>query len=290
VEEPQSAHRYGVTVSDDLSLGRTVRAQRHRQRWRQSDLAEAAGVGRGVIVAIETGCLGRVRVDDLRAVGAALDLRVPLEWRAQRRRLFELGDTGHAALVEAVVRLLMAAGWEARVESLSAAGAIDVLAFEPRRQMLLVVEVKTRVVDIQRTLRDLGLRRAAARVAGLQFGWHAAGVSALLVIGATSAQRRLVASHRSIFRAAFPVQGWDARRWLRAPGAAAALLMFVPSVHGRSTIHTSSVRVRLDRAELAGRAVPSGARERELSCPQCRRPPMSRRAATELGSGAHRSG
>jgi transcriptional regulator with XRE-family HTH domain len=239
-----------------------VRLARHRKRMRQADLAAAAGVSRRIVVEIEHGRLDGVRFGEVIAVGNAVELRLIADWRAAREDLHHLTDTGHAAIVESVVRMQRADGWECHVEVIGGTGSIDVLAFHRGERMLLVVEVKTRLVDIQRTLRELGYRATSARSAAADLGWQPRWVSTLLVIGATSAQRRLVARHAALFATAFPIQGWAARRWLREPSSATAALLFVPYVHGQHRIHADAVRVRLDRAEVADRAAAGRRRER----------------------------
>ena len=190
--------------------------------------------------------------------------------------LHALTDTGHAALVETVVRYLTVAAWLTRVEAISASGAIDVLAFHPEHRMLLVVEVKSHIVDIQRTLREIGYRRAAWRRAATEQGWDARAVSTLLVIRETSAQRRLVARHRGIFDSAMPLHGAEARAWLAQPTVPAGLLLFMSIVHGQNVIHADSVRVRYRRTESRQAALDPSVAKRE-------RGPASTRPACDSG-------
>lgn len=240
-------------MPDDLALGRMVRIARHRERLRQADVAAELGIGRHVVVEIEAGHLEEVRIGELRAVGARFDLRLPLEWKARRGGHHQLTDTGHAALVERLAEWLTECGWIVRVEEISAAGSIDVLAFHAPSRTLLVVEVKTQIVDIQKTFRELGYRQASARQAAEALGWDPSTISVLLVVGDTSAQRRLVKRHEHLFAARFPTQGWDARHWIAAPGGSTGLLVFLASVPGRTLIQTDGARVRLRRPERASR-------------------------------------
>jgi transcriptional regulator with XRE-family HTH domain len=66
---------------DAIRLGLQLRALRIRRRWRQLDVALRAGVSRSVISAIERGELGRIQVDTVLAVAAALDARLDLVLR-----------------------------------------------------------------------------------------------------------------------------------------------------------------------------------------------------------------
>ena len=173
---------------------------RHRARKRQCDVAVDAGVGRNTVMEVENGDLDRVRIGELVAIGACLDLRLMLDWRSNEADLHALTDTGHAALVEAVVRFLTGSGWICHVEALSGSGSIDVLAFHTASRSLLVVEVKTRIVDIQRTLREIRLsgcrssgRRREIRL-GSAHGLDASGDQC------TTVQRRLVIGARRDLR------------------------------------------------------------------------------------------
>lgn len=253
-ESAISPGRQARAVFDRLAVGRLVRVARHRARKRQCDVAVDAGVGRNTVMEVENGDLDRVRLGELVAIGACLDLRLMLDWRSKRADLHAVTDTGHAAFVEAVVRFLTGSGWICHVEALSGSGSIDVLAFHAASRSLLVVEVKTRIVDIQRTLREIGYRAAAARVAAEKCGWDPRTVSTLLAISATTDQRRLVMEHAAIFGSVFALRGWDARHWLDAPQGSKGLLLFVPKARGRDLIHADSVRVHLDKGERARRA------------------------------------
>ena len=257
-------------------MGRLFRLARHHARLRQEDVARQAGVSRRALVDIEAGRTDAVRIGELSAAAAVLDLRLIVELRPRRRDLHALTDTGHAALVETVVQHLSAVGWLTRVEAISASGAIDVLAFHPERRMLLVVEVKSRIVDIQRTLREIGYRRAPWRRAADEQGWGARAVSTLLVIRETSAQRRLVAQHRGIFDSAMPLHSAEARAWLVQPTVPAGLLLFMSTVRGQNVIHADSVRVRHRRAEAGRSALDSSVPKRELG-------PGSDRPAVDSG-------
>ena len=139
----------------------------------QQELAKAVGVSRPYIASIE---LGRANptfevVDRIaRALGLELDLlaRSPVILNGPRQR-----DLLHARCSGYVSRRLTGLGWETRREvtivSGRARGWIDVLAFDPRRRLLIVIEVKTWLDDLGSIERQLDwYKREAA--AGEVFG------------------------------------------------------------------------------------------------------------------------
>ena len=141
---------------DPSSFGRGVKALRQRKRWRQEDLAAAAQVSRSAVGRIERGHADRVTVATLDKVAAALGGRVTCRLTWNGEGLDRLLDAEHAAIVEAVVRALRAADWlvatEVSFSIYGERGSIDVLAFHPSARVLLVVEVKSVVPDVQATL------------------------------------------------------------------------------------------------------------------------------------------
>jgi transcriptional regulator with XRE-family HTH domain len=239
-----SRGRDAAGMLDGQLIARTIRASRVRLALRQIDVARLVGVSRDAVSAIENGRVGSVRVGELEQVAGACGLRVRIELVAARGDLGRLGDGAHAHLVEAIARLLQENGWEVALEAQTSRGSIDVLAFHPRGRMLLVVEVKTRLIDLQETLRSLGRLAGDALGASRRLGWHAAATSVLLVVGESSTQRRIVRLHRAIFAAAFPVRTREMRRWLAAPDVVVRGLMFLPYASRRDVMHHVAIRVR----------------------------------------------
>lgn len=229
---------------DALGLGRLVRATRVRLELRQEDVAQSAGLRRELVSDLENGRIGCLRLSEIDRITAVVDLRLTVEFRPKRGDLGHIGDVAHASLVNGIATLLEAAGWETSVEATGGAGAIDLLAYHPATRMLLVVEVKSRITDIQRMLRDLGHRTTSARAAAELYGWKPLQVSRLLVVGATSTQRRVVQRHAALFRSAFPVRTSEVRRWLRDPREPISGLLFQPYVARTDVIQASVIRVR----------------------------------------------
>ena len=89
---------------DDQRIGTTLRAIRVRKGWRQSDLANKAGVSRWVVMRIERGRLGSIPFGKIRAVAAALDARIDSIVRWQGGDLPRLLSARHSAMHEAMAR------------------------------------------------------------------------------------------------------------------------------------------------------------------------------------------
>jgi len=193
-------------------------------------------MSRGVVAGVEQGRAERVTVLTLERVARPLRARVVCQLDWDGPALDRLLDERHASLVEATIGLLGVAGWETLPEaSFSLAGergSIDILAWHPAYRALLVVEVKSTIADVQRTLFVLDRKLRLAPRVGTDRGWTSSSVSKLLVVNDDRTSRRRVGTHRAIFGSTFPARGWACRRWLRAPEAhdrpLAGLLFLTP--------------------------------------------------------------
>ena len=147
-------------------LGRDVKLLRKRRRWTERRLAAAAGVSPSSISLLELGGGDRLTVRTLTAVVDALDARLAVRVYWHGEALDRLRDERHAAIVEAVVRRLIADGWTSRAEvsfnEFGERGAIDVLAHHPTTEALLVIEVKSVVSDVQDLLSRLDRKKRLA--------------------------------------------------------------------------------------------------------------------------------
>jgi hypothetical protein len=164
---------------------------------------------------------------------------------------------------ESLATLFAGSAWETAPEvSFSIygeRGVIDVLAFHHPTRSLLVVELKTDLVDVQELIGAVDrYRRLAAQIAADR-GWLAATTSAWVAVRDTRTNRRRVAAHARVLRSAFPTDGRRLRPWLRAPSGAVACLSFLPDSSGMSVSASSSgvQRVRLPHSSV-GRVARSG--------------------------------
>lgn len=117
----------------------------------QQELADAVGVSRPYIASVESG-RANPSLDVVERIAGALGLQLelrgqaPVTFNSPRQR-----DLVHARCSGYVDRRLAGAGWLTRREVTIVRGRmrgwIDLLAFDPRRRILLVVEIKTWLDD-----------------------------------------------------------------------------------------------------------------------------------------------
>lgn len=166
---------------DDGQVGRALRAVRTRRRWRQCDLGTRAMVSQQTVSLIERGHFDVVSLAAIRRVARELDVTVTFSARWRDGDLFQLLDADHADLVGTTLERLAGARWELLVEysfnHYGDRGSVDIVGWHPPRRALLIVEVKTRIVDVQDLLGTLD--RKARVVPGLllhERGWRAVSV------------------------------------------------------------------------------------------------------------------
>jgi transcriptional regulator with XRE-family HTH domain len=222
---------------------------------RQSDVAAAAGASRPFVSKLERGLIRHSDLDLVERVCQALgaDLDVRIRWRGEA--LDRLLDEAHAALVERTVLELKAAGWEVALEvtfnEFGDRGSVDVVGWHPETRSVLIIEVKSLIVDAQGTLLPLDRKTRLGAKIGRSRGWEAASVSKLLVVAEGSANRRRIAGLASTFDAALPLRGRAVRRWLRAPSRVIAGLLFLPDSPRGSVRRATAGRKRVNRPRSA---------------------------------------
>ena len=233
---------------DDNRLGQSIRAVRIKRGWRQADLAVASGVSQSMVSRVECGRLEGIPLMTLRRLGDALGMRITVEARWQGGELDRLLGWRHSAMHEEIAKVFASMPeWIAIPEVTFAIygerGAIDVLAWHDETRTLLVIELKTEIVDVQEMVGTLDRKvRLAAKIAA-ERGWTPAVVASWLVVADSPTSRRRVQAHVSMLRAAFPVDGRSILGWLRAPRGAISALSFLSSTHGSGS-HRSLAPVR----------------------------------------------
>jgi transcriptional regulator with XRE-family HTH domain len=237
---------------DSLRLGAVVRAVRLRKGWRQADVAAAAHVSTATVSRVERGSFEPISVGTLLRVAASLEIRIDWQPRWRGGELDRMLNSGHAAMHEAAARELGRAGWRTAAEATFAIygerGAIDILAFHPPTGGLLVVELKTDIVDVQGLIGAVDrYRRLAPRIAS-ERGWAPTSVSCWVVLRGTPANHRRLAAHATVLRNAFPVDGRRMRRWLARPAGTVAALSFLSVSHAPNVSGTTSGVQRVRRA------------------------------------------
>lgn len=194
---------------DDLGFGRLIRMARIRRGWRQVDVAARSGVSRTAVSRIERGHVGEIPLGTTRQVAEVLEIRVELTPRARAIDIDRVVNARHAALTEFVVGWLSGiAGWVARPEvSFSVfgeRGAIDLLCWHGAAGALLVVEIKTELMDFGDLLATLHRKHRLAREVARPLGWDARVVSSRLLVADSMTNRRRAAEHAATLRAALP--------------------------------------------------------------------------------------
>lgn len=228
---------------NDQQVGTALRAVRLKRRWRQVDVAGRAGVDASLISRLERGHLDRLSLWSLRRIAATLDMRLEVSARWRGGELDRMINARHGELHEQVGRLLGATGWQLAPEvSFSIygeRGVVDILAWHAATASLLVIELKTAIVDVQELVGTLDRKiRLSPRIAA-ERGWRAHTVSAWVVVAAGITNRRRIAAHRTMLRAAYPTDGRRMRAWLRAPSEPVRVLSmwsFVTPGHVRARI------------------------------------------------------
>jgi transcriptional regulator with XRE-family HTH domain len=259
---------------DDMRIGTLIRLARQGRGWRQRDLEKRSGISQSAISRIEAGQIGPGSIDSLRAVARALDIRVDIVPRLRGGDVDRLLNHAHSALHESVARRFRdeLPAWivapEVSFAIYAERGVIDILAWHPGRRALLVIELKTDIVDVNELLGTFDRkRRLAARIARSR-GWELLSISAWLIISESRTSRRRVAAHEAMLHGALPDDRQTIERWLRDPvGTVAGLSFWTPTrgTGGRQTprpirrvrVATTSVTER-DRGPVERRSGPRG--------------------------------
>jgi transcriptional regulator with XRE-family HTH domain len=239
---------------DDVRLGSTIRTARVRRGWRQQDLADASRVSRATISRLERGHLGSLSLDQIRAVCDALEIRLDLVPRWRGGDLDRMLGARHSRLHESVVRALArdVPDWavfpEVSFNIWGERGVIDLVLWHPGRRALLIIELKTELVDANELLGTFDRKRRLAWQIAKDRGWAPLTVSAWIVLAEGRTNERRVAAHRTMLRAAYPADGRAIRRWLRDPVGTVAALSFWsdmrPDTGGRGWTPIRRVRPR----------------------------------------------
>lgn len=237
------------------NLPRAVRHLRRHRGWRQADLADRAGTSDATISRLERGLVRGLALGTIERVATALDATVDVTLRWEGEQLDRLIDAAHAHLAQGTAAHLTSLGWLVRPEvsfnHYGDRGVVDILAFHPVVRMLLVIEIKASIGNLQATLGRLDVKARLGRSLAESVGWTSvAAVIPVFVFGDTRSVRRTLAAHGAIFPR-YAVRGRSALAWVRRPvmPAPSGLLWFakVPDSHGVSVTRGRRVRT-VDRS------------------------------------------
>ena len=209
----------------------------------------------------------------IRRLGDALGVWVELapHWRGvDTERLLNRAHTALHASVGSAVRVHT--DWitapEVSYSIYGERGVIDILAWHATTRSLLVIELKTMLVDPGDLLAVMDRRaRLAPRIAR-ERGWHPASVSIWVVMTDTRTNRRHVARSSGLLRTALPSDGRAIRAWLRAPNGSIRALSFWSDAHA---VIARRVARRVAREPIPVRTRHSSRGRRSVRDDRCRR-------------------
>jgi transcriptional regulator with XRE-family HTH domain len=196
-----------------------------KKKWRQRDVAARAGVSPTIVSRIERGTFGNVGLDTVLLVARALGIRVDWKLISLDADLDRLMNARHSALHESVARkALNWTGWilapEVTFSIYGERGIIDILAWHQQSRTLLIIELKTAIVDVNELMGKMDQRQRLAVQVARKRGWFPRRVATWVIVADSSMNRSAVARHRTTLRSAFPEDGRRMRGWLNDPGAA----------------------------------------------------------------------
>lgn len=235
---------------DDVKVGALCRAVRRRHGWRQSDVARLSGAPQTCVSRLERGHLEHLRLSTIRRISAALEISLQIEPRWRGGESARLLDEDHAHLIGRCAAVLPTVLWAKELEYTfnvyGERGAVDIVAWHAGARALLIVEVKSSIVDLQDLLSTLDrkVRLVPALVAN-QYGWRPATVSKLVFAPATTRNRRTIAEHDRVLHVAFPARGREARRWVSQPDGPLSALWLARPPPTRTGAHPSRARMRV---------------------------------------------
>jgi len=244
------------------SFASFVRAGRRGRRWTQRRLAHEVGVSQSQVDRIEHAAVRdlsiRRTVGFVDALGGRLNVTFSAPQGAPRVR-----DAAHARAVAYVARRLDRQGYlvatEVEVSGERWRAFADVVAFHPTERLLLVIEVKTEILDLGDIDRQLGVAERGSWAAAHQRGWRPRRVIGVLLVLATQANDRRLAQHRAIFHRQYPVRWQELYRLLNGdrtsePGRGArGLAMIDPRSRRRAWLQATWIDGRRTLAPYADR-------------------------------------
>jgi transcriptional regulator with XRE-family HTH domain len=239
---------------EDVALGRVFRSVRIRRGWRQDDAAVRARVSRSTYSTVERGQLDSRSLAVLRRIATAMEvrLRIDASWRAGD--LGRLLSSHHSGMANVLARRLLDADWlvqpEVSFNNYGERGVIDLVAYHVASRTLLIVEIKTELVDVGVLLATADRRARLAGQIGRSLGWEPKLVGSWIVVAEGRTNRRVVGAHLDLIRAACPDDGRSIRGWLSDPNRPIRALWFLPdSILGDARQASRPTRrVRLPRA------------------------------------------
>lgn len=120
---------------------------------------------------------------------------------------------------------------------------MDVLAWHEESRTLLIVEVKSRLTDLQATFTAFARKlRIVPGLVSRELGWDARNLGRLMVMPGSTANRSIVANHAATFATLFPERMPAIGAWLRRPDRSLGGVWFVSNVRGANARHVRGRR------------------------------------------------
>jgi transcriptional regulator with XRE-family HTH domain len=225
---------------DRQKVGALLRAVRRRRGLRQVDVAEAAGLSDSAVSLVERGHLDTLSIRKLERLAGVLDIWLEISARWRGGDGDRMLNRTHSALADGFAGWLAAQqGWfvepEVSFSVYGERGVIDQLAWHEAFRHLLVIELKTELVDVNEMLGTLDRKVRLARIIARERGLRPEAVSCWLVIRDTHTNRRHATQHAALLRARFPSDGRHLRGFVARPRAATFGLAFWPDSTPRGT-------------------------------------------------------
>ena len=219
-----------------MRLGTAIRTLRIRAGWTQAELGPRAGVSESDVSRLERGLADRLPMRKVHAIALALDAWADYGLRWRGGELDRAVGARHALMHQALARWLAdVGGWELAPEvsfsMYGERGVIDGLAWHAGTGTLLVIELKTELVDVSELLGTFDRKVRLAPRIGRDRGWDTTRVACWLLVASGRTNGRRVADHRDVLRAALPDDGRRLEGWLRAPSTPLRALSFLPERH-----------------------------------------------------------
>jgi len=197
-----------MTIRD--SFGRACRDTRIGLDLTQQELADAIGVSRGYIAKVEAG-RANISIDLLEAISHALGTRIDLSASAPTfLSEREPHDLVHSRCSGMIGRRLTNGGWLIAREVDMTDGRIhgwaDVLAFDPRTETLLIIEIKTQLQDLGALERQIGWYERQAHRAAARQGWATRRAVTWLIVLDSVEVDTAVRGHADLIDHAFPAR------------------------------------------------------------------------------------
>jgi len=193
----------------------TVRDSRSRFGWSQRELSRRSGVSQSRISSLERRRIRTLRVSEVDRLFSVLGVRYWLGIEPTTALSERQHDLVHARCAVHAANRLEAAGWlvqrEVEIGDGRAHGWIDILAFNPRLGLLLVIEIKTEIRDFGAIERTLNWYQREAIRAARQFGWRPIRTGSALLVLQSRQNDISISISRTAFKQGFPGRATELR-------------------------------------------------------------------------------